>query len=220
MTSSAPMQSHLRLMMALCPAIAVSNTLATAVAIGIVIVLAWCTSAVCASMFGEKLSAPVATALRVLVVTALIGCLSLLMDAALHELRGALGVFLPLVAGSFALLCRALMGHATVGAALREAQRGFNLFFDDVQVELEAGDGRARLVLHNRIEPAALRRFADETLLVMLHGLMCWLAGRRVPLRAARFAWPRPAHFTEYRRMFGAALSFCMANSTPRKPAS
>ncbi len=98
------MQSHLRLVMALCPAIAVSNTLATAVAIGIVIVLAWCTSAVCASMFGEKLSAPVATALRVLVVTALIGCLSLLMDAALHELRGALGVFLPLVAGSFALL--------------------------------------------------------------------------------------------------------------------
>ena len=79
--------------------------------------------------------------------------------------------------GSFALLCRALMGHATVGAALREAQRGFNLFFDDVRVELEAGDGRARLVLHNRIEPAALRRFADETLLVMLHGLMCWLAG-------------------------------------------
>jgi AraC-like DNA-binding protein len=110
--------------------------------------------------------------------------------------------------GSFALLCRALLGHATVGAALREAQRGFNLFFDDVQVELEVDAGRARLLLHNRIEPAALRRFADETLLVMLHGLLCWLAGRRVPLRNVRFAWPRPGHAAEYRRMFGATQTF------------
>lgn len=110
--------------------------------------------------------------------------------------------------GSFALLCRALLGHSTVGGALREAQRGFNLFFDDVRVELQSDAARARLVLHNRIQPLALRRFADETLLVMLHGQLCWLAGRRVPLRSCAFAWPRPAHAAEYRRMFGATLSF------------
>ncbi|HYJ96916.1 MAG TPA: AraC family transcriptional regulator [Burkholderiaceae bacterium] len=110
--------------------------------------------------------------------------------------------------GSFALLCRALLGHGTVGGALREAQRGFNLFFDDVRVELKSDPPRACLLLHNRIQPLALRRFADETLLVMLHGLLCWLAGRRVPLRAGAFAWPRPAHAAEYRRMFGAVLAF------------
>jgi AraC-like DNA-binding protein len=121
--------------------------------------------------------------------------------------------------GSFAFLCRALLSHASVGGALREAQRGFNLFFDDVRVELHdhapsaradlhAGAARARLVLHNRIEPPGLRRFADETLLVMLHGLLCWVAGRRVALRACAFAWPRPGHAAEYRRMFGANLSF------------
>jgi AraC-like DNA-binding protein len=110
--------------------------------------------------------------------------------------------------GSFALLCRALVGHARVGGALREAQRGFSLFLDDVRVELQAEPARARLLLRNRIQPLASRRFADETLLVMLHGLMCWLAGRRVALRAAAFAWPKPAHAAEYRRMFGAALQF------------
>lgn len=110
--------------------------------------------------------------------------------------------------GSFALLCRALLAHGTVGGALREAQRGFNLFFDDVRVELVTDGPRSRLLLHNRIQPLALRRFADETLLVMLHGLTCWLAGRRVPLRAIAFGWPRPAHAAEYRRMFGAALTF------------
>lgn len=103
MKPRAPLQSDVRLVMALCPAIAVSDTLATAVAIGVVIVLAWCTSALCASTFA-KLPDSAATSLRLLVVATLIGCISLLMDAVLHELRGALGIFLPLVAGSFALL--------------------------------------------------------------------------------------------------------------------
>src|SRR5262245_38694175 len=38
--------------------------------------------------------------------------------------------------GSFALLCRAALGHASVGGALREAVRGFGLFLDDVRITL------------------------------------------------------------------------------------
>jgi len=110
--------------------------------------------------------------------------------------------------GSFALLCRALLGHGTVGGALREAQRGFGLFLDDVRVELVSHGEHARLLLHNRIQPLDARRFADEALLVMLHGLLCWLAGRRIALRATALAWPRPAHAGEYKRMFGVALQF------------
>jgi AraC-like DNA-binding protein len=110
--------------------------------------------------------------------------------------------------GSFALLCRALLAHRTVGGALGEAQRGFAVFLDDVRVELRSDGRRARLELHNRIAAPDARRFADEALLVMLQGLLCWLAGRRVTIRAARFAWPRPPHSAEYRRMFGPTLRF------------
>jgi AraC-like DNA-binding protein len=110
--------------------------------------------------------------------------------------------------GSFALLCRASLSHATVGGALREALRAFGLFLDDVRIELRVDASRARLLLHNRIRPPDSRRFADETLLVMLHGLLCWLAGRRIALRATTMAWPRPAHAAEHRRMFGPALRF------------
>jgi AraC-like DNA-binding protein len=110
--------------------------------------------------------------------------------------------------GSFALLCRAALAHRTVGGALREAQRGFALFLDDVRIELHQEGGHAQLELHNRITPPAARRFADEALLVMLQGLLCWLAGRRVAIRATRFAWPRPPHAAEYRRMFGPTLRF------------
>jgi len=110
--------------------------------------------------------------------------------------------------GSFALLCRALLAHRTIGGALREAQQAYAVFLDDVRVELRSDGTRAWLELRNRIAEPAARRFADEAMLVMLHGLLCWLAGRRVAIRALRLAWRRPPHASEYRRMFGPAARF------------
>jgi AraC-like DNA-binding protein len=117
--------------------------------------------------------------------------------------------------GSFAMLCHALVSHATVGAALRQAVRGFGLFFDDISVSLRLAGGTAVLVIEHRIgagtsETAAAdaRRFAEETLLVMLHGLLCWLVGRRVPLARLEWAQPQPAHADEYRRMFSPLQRF------------
>ncbi|EHR70495.1 DNA-binding domain-containing protein, AraC-type [Burkholderiales bacterium JOSHI_001] len=110
--------------------------------------------------------------------------------------------------GSFALLCHAVAGQATVERALRLALRGFGLFLDKVQAGLDVRPGEAALVIANTIADPQARRFADETLLVMLHGLLCWLAGRRVALRALELAHPAPAHAEEYRRMFSPVLAF------------
>ena len=117
--------------------------------------------------------------------------------------------------GSFAMLCHALVAQATVDAALRQAVRGFGLYFDDIAASLRVAGGTAVLAIDNRIgagragpgRPDA-QRFADETLLVMLHGLLCWLAGRRVPLARLEWAHPRPAHADEYRRMFSPLQRF------------
>ncbi len=80
--------------------------------------------------------------------------------------------------------------------------------------------GLASVVISNRIAAGPLainpqdadaldaRRFADETLLVMLHGLLCWLAGRRVALARLDWARPQPPHADEYRRMFAPLLRF------------
>ncbi len=111
--------------------------------------------------------------------------------------------------GTFAMLCHALAGQATVGAALRLALRGFGLCFDDIAASLRVAAGQATLQIHNRIQAGAdAARFADETLLVMLHGLLCWLAGRRVPLARVDWAHPQPAHADEYRRMFAPLQRF------------
>lgn len=104
--------------------------------------------------------------------------------------------------GSFALLCHAAVGSADLDRALRLVLRGFGVFLDEVRGDLSLRESQAVVRIDNRIADPASRRFADETYLVMVHGLMCWLAGRRIPLLGASFGYPRPAHANEYALMF------------------
>ena len=112
--------------------------------------------------------------------------------------------------GSFAMLCHALAGERRLGPAIKAAMQGFGLYLDDISASLRVGGGSAAIVLDNRIAASRpdARRFADETLLVMLHGLLCWLAGRRVAVSRLDWAHPRPAHADEYRRMFSPVMRF------------
>ncbi len=118
--------------------------------------------------------------------------------------------------GSFALLCHAALAAPTLEMALRQMLRGFSVFLDDVQSSFELAGPDVVVKLDNRIADADARRFADETLLVMIHGLLCWLAGRRIALRGVAFAWPRPPHAGEYLAMFSEHLSFDAPATTMR----
>lgn len=110
--------------------------------------------------------------------------------------------------GSFALLCHAALGSGNLDRALRQVLRGMALFLDDIGGELRIEDGQAAIVVNNRIAEAPARRFADETFLVMVHGLTCWLAGKRIALSQAEFAQSRPPHAQEYTVMYSQHLCF------------
>jgi AraC-like DNA-binding protein len=110
--------------------------------------------------------------------------------------------------GSFALLCHAVLHSASLDRALRRMLKGFAVFLDDVRAELRIEGRDAVIAITNRIEAAPARRFADETFLIMVHGMMCWLAGRRIPLTLAEFAHPRPPHAQEYMVMYSKTLRF------------
>lgn len=112
--------------------------------------------------------------------------------------------------GSFALLCQAVLPCENLDRALRRMLRAFAVLLDDIRGELRLVDGgrSAEVVLVDRIADPAARRFADETLLILVHGLMCWLIGRRLDLTRVSFAHPRPAHAREYALMFSEHLSF------------
>lgn len=111
--------------------------------------------------------------------------------------------------GSFTTLCHLCLGATDLGGVLRRMSRFFNIVLDDTAARLEAAGAEATLVLRSRpgLEPA-LEAFAHETLLVMAHGLACWLVGRRVPIRRAGFAYARPAWWPEYRSIFCDELLF------------
>lgn len=110
--------------------------------------------------------------------------------------------------GSFALLCHAVLNSQNLDRAVKQILRGLALFLDEVSGDLRLEDQQAVISIANRIVDAPARRFADETFLVMVHGLMCWLAGKRIALSLAEFAYPRPPYAHEYAVMFSQHLRF------------
>jgi len=110
--------------------------------------------------------------------------------------------------GSFALLCHAVLHSGNLERAVRHILRCFAVFLDDVDGELVVEADPAAIRITNRIADPAARRFADEAFLVMVHGLMCWLTGKRIALSGADFAHARPAHASEYAVMFSEHLHF------------
>lgn len=114
----------------------------------------------------------------------------------------------PMKIGSFALLCQAAISCVDLDRAIKRFLRGFSLFLEDIHGELHLEDGEAVIRIWNEIEDVVDRRFADETLTIFIHGLMCWLAGRRVPLTKVSFAHSRPIYAEEYKLMYCNCVTF------------
>lgn len=111
-------------------------------------------------------------------------------------------------AGSFAMLIHAVIGCRTLGQALDRSLRFYGLILDDIAGSLVRGPHEARLVLEQR-GAAPPRIFGQEVLLMLLHGVACWLVGRRIPVLRAQFSYPEPRHSAEYRVMYCTELEFC-----------
>lgn len=111
--------------------------------------------------------------------------------------------------GSFATLCHLTLHTRTLHEALQRGTRFLNLMLDDTRIEFTAVDDEAALrfvVIRDAGEQR--RRFAHETLFVMLHGLLCWLIARRIVVRTARFAYPQPPWWREYIAVYAGDVGF------------
>jgi hypothetical protein len=122
----------------------------------------------------------------------------------------------PVKVGSFALLCQAVLSCADLDRAIKRMLRGFSLFLCDIKGELHLEGHEAVLRLTNEVEDPEDRRFADETMLIFILGLMCWLAGRRISLNQVSFAHPRPEYAEEYRLMYCDDIVFGSPQTTMR----
>lgn len=112
----------------------------------------------------------------------------------------------PMRRGSFTLLCHCVLHAKTLDQALQRALRFLNLMLEDPTGRLDVTDGLAQIVLTDLT--SARSAFAYRTYWILLHGIACWLIGRRIPLRMVDFRCAEPDHGADYRLFFGAPVRF------------
>lgn len=111
-------------------------------------------------------------------------------------------------AGSFAMLVHSVLGCKNLGQALERSLRFYGLILDDISGSLLRTPTEASIVLRERNEALQPKIFGHEVLLMLLHGVACWLVGRRIPILRAQFRYAEPAHSAEYRLMYCSELTF------------
>ena len=112
----------------------------------------------------------------------------------------------PMSPGSFTLLCHCLLHATNLEQALRRALRFLRVVLDDPSGELIVTDGLAQIKLNDA--GAARSAFAYRTFWIVVHGITCWLVGRRIGLRRVDFRCAEPQHCADYRLFFGAPVRF------------
>ncbi|MDP9523496.1 AraC family transcriptional regulator [Pseudomonas putida] len=95
--------------------------------------------------------------------------------------------------GSFALICRGLILEPNLEKALRQCIGGFGLFLRDLRGSLTVRGGRALISVQSSIADPLTQVYAEETYLVLMIGMLCWLAGRRIAIDRTELAVSRPA---------------------------
>lgn len=112
----------------------------------------------------------------------------------------------PMRTGSFTLLCHCVLHAPTLEQALRRALRFLAVVLEDPSGELVIRGGLAEVVLRDKGQ--ARSAFAYRTYWILLHGLTCWLIGRRIPIRRVDFRCEEPQQGADYRLFFGAPVQF------------
>jgi len=117
----------------------------------------------------------------------------------------------PMQRGSFTLLCHCVLHAATLEQALRRALRFLNLVLGEPTGRLVIHDGIAEIQLSGEGEPRSA--FAYRSYWIILHGLTCWLVGRRIPIRLVDFRCVEPEYSADHRLFFGAPIRFSQSVS-------
>lgn len=96
--------------------------------------------------------------------------------------------------GSYGMLCRASLGAATLGVALKRWCRHHRLLTDDVtlQIDINGAGSRFSIIEHRGL--GSVREFCLVTLMRYVHGFACWAIDSRIPLTDVSLPFPRPPH--------------------------
>lgn len=108
--------------------------------------------------------------------------------------------------GSYALMCHAVLHADSLEHALRRMLKFLHAVLDDIHGELRCEGEHALIILHD--DGRTRRLFTYGTWFILVHGLACWLARRRIPLIEMRFRASAPIDDSDYRMRFCEDVTF------------
>jgi AraC-like DNA-binding protein len=109
--------------------------------------------------------------------------------------------------GSFALICRALIQEPNLEKALRQCLANFGLFLQDFRGSLVVRGQRAIIAVDTHCDDPIKQRFGEETFLLLMISLLCWVGGRRISIDRAQFRHTRE-RLSDDSLLWGFNLSF------------
>lgn len=109
--------------------------------------------------------------------------------------------------GSLAFLARAAMAQPTLGAGLEVALNFLALMLEDLRPSLVRQQSLAEIVI-TEPDQEPRRAFTYFTFWMIVHGVACWLAGRRIAILAIDLRCAEPPFCDDYRVMFSENLQF------------
>ncbi|PMY36624.1 AraC family transcriptional regulator [Pseudomonas sp. GW456-L14] len=112
-----------------------------------------------------------------------------------------------LKSGSLAFLCRTAMARQNLAAGLESGLAFLSLMLEQLPAQLVRQQSLAEIVLLED-EQAPRRAFTYFTYWMIVHGVACWLAGRRIPILAIELRCPEPDFCDDYQVMFSQNLRF------------
>ncbi len=112
-----------------------------------------------------------------------------------------------LKSGSLEFLCRASMAQPTLADALETGLSFLSLMLENLPAALVRQQSLAEIVL---LEPETepRRAFTYFCYWMIVHGVACWLAGRRIPILAIELRGAQPGFCDDYQVMFSDNLRF------------
>ncbi|WP_085583095.1 MULTISPECIES: AraC family transcriptional regulator [unclassified Pseudomonas] len=112
-----------------------------------------------------------------------------------------------LKSGSLAFLCRTAMAQPNLALGLASGLSFLSLMLDKLPAQLVHQQSLAEIVLLEE-DPEPRRAFTYFTYWMIVHGVACWLAGRRIPILSIELRCAQPDFCDDYRVMFSQNLRF------------
>lgn len=101
-------------------------------------------------------------------------------------------------------------------SALYRFSTFWNLLLDDFRLDLRTEANEVELTLVPYVRTTAPQRFGHMLILKLAHGLLSWLGGAEVPVKAVRFAFARPGFAADYAVVFPCPVGFDALNTSIR----